>query len=521
VNHERIRTLLVEDEPSAVRLIQETLAEAKAVGFELTHVDHLSDALKLLGREDFDVVLLDLSLPDSQGLEALVKAQAQSPGVPIVILTSLDDETVALKAVQEGAQDYLVKGPLANALLVRSVRYAIERKRLEEQLLHSQKMESLGRLAGGVAHDINNLLTPILGYAQLGTMELPADHPALSCLQEIQVNAQRAATFTRQLLAFSRRQVVELKVISLNDLILDADKMLRRLIGEDIELVTLPASRLGLVKVDPGQMEQVLMNLAVNARDAMPNGGKLTIKTGDVTVAQSTARRHPQVPAGEYVTLTVSDTGVGMTEETKTHLFEPFFTTKEKGKGTGLGLSTCYGIIRQHGGFISISSELGHGTNVQVYLPRAESGSTPQHQPSETGQLPRGKETILLVEDEPAVRELVARVLRNQGYTLLQAANGDEGLRVARQHGPQKIHLLLTDVVMPLMGGTELAQRMRALNPQAKVLFTSGYTDDTLLHHGVPESGMEFLQKPFTPSALARKVRAVLDSPRTANGPSL
>jgi len=382
---------------------------------------------------------------------------------------------------------------------------------LEEQYRQAQKMESIGQLAGGVAHDFNNLLTAIIGYASLPLYLnlLPPDHPVRSDLQNIQQIAERAANLTRQLLTFARRQVIESKVLNLSDLVLDIDKMLRRLIGEDIELVTLPASNLGWVKADPGQIEQVLLNLAVNARDAMPSGGSLTIEITNTTLDEDYASRHAEVTPGRYVMLAVSDTGIGMTEEIKARIFEPFFTTKEAGKGTGLGLATVFGIVKQSGGHIWVYSEPGQGSTFKIYLPRIEKLVSPVPRQDKSGDLPRGTETVLLVEDEASVRELGARTLRELGYNVIEAANGEEALYLAREHGGE-IHLLFTDVVMPKMGGRVLADKLTNIYPQARVLFTSGYTDSAIVHHGVLDPDIAFIQKPFSPAALTRKIREVL-----------
>jgi two-component system, cell cycle sensor histidine kinase and response regulator CckA len=291
-----------------------------------------------------------------------------------------------------------------------------------------------------------------MGYASLGAMSLPPEHPVHSHLEEVKKSAERAANLTHQLLAFSRGQIIEPKVINLNGLILNMGELIRRLIGEDIELVTIPAPDLDLVKVDPGQVEQVLMNLVVNARDAMPEGGKVTIETNNVSLDAKHARQHAEASPGRYVTLSVSDTGIGITEEVKAHLFEPFFTTKEKGKGTGLGLATCYGIVKQSSGYIEVNSEPGRGTTFIIYLPRTEEQAKPEPGNLENGQIPRGPETVLLAEDEPAVRTMVATILQRQGYRVLQAANGDEALRLAQLHAEEEIHVLMTDVVMPQMG---------------------------------------------------------------------
>jgi signal transduction histidine kinase/DNA-binding response OmpR family regulator len=387
-----------------------------------------------------------------------------------------------------------------------------EQRKLEEQFLQAQKMESVGRLAGGIAHDFNNLLTPIMGYATLGSMYLSPEHPTHGHLEEVKKAAERASNLTHQLLAFSRGQVIEPKVISLNDLVLKMNELLSRLIGEDIELVTLPAADLDLVKVDPGQLGQVLLNLVVNARDAMPQGGKLFIKTSNVWLDEEYRSDHPDAHVGPQVMLSVCDTGVGIPESVKAHLFEPFFTTKERGKGTGLGLATCYGIVRQSGGYIEVESEVGKGTCFKIYLPKTDEAADPTSRTIEETRLPRGTETVLLAEDEPSVRGMIATILQNQGYTVLQAANGDEAMRVAKEHSNTDIDLLLTDVVMPKMGGIELASRFRMDHPATKVILTSGYSDQPMLPQDLSGPGVDFIQKPFLPVALATKVRDVLDS---------
>jgi PAS domain S-box-containing protein len=386
-----------------------------------------------------------------------------------------------------------------------------EMKALEEQFRQSQKMEAVGRLAGGIAHDFNNLLTVIKGYSQLSLLDLREKDPLWGNIQEIQKATQRAADLTRQLLAFSRRQILDLKVLDLNTLLRDLNKMLRRIISEDIELVTLLAEDLGRVRIDPGQFEQMILNLAVNARDAMTSGGKLTIETANVELDEEYARTHISVKPGLYVQLSVSDTGVGMSFDTKEKVFEPFFTTKEKGKGTGLGLSTVYGIVKQCEGNIWVYSEPGHGTTFKIYLPRVEEKLDPILKQEELDYLPKGNETVLLVEDDPLVRDLAHRLLIGQGYKVLEASNGEEALRVAQENTGEKIHLLLTDVVMPQMGGKELSEKLKHLRPDIGVLYTSGYTDNTIVHHGTLEPGTYFLQKPFSPKTLSHKVREVLD----------
>jgi PAS domain S-box-containing protein len=389
------------------------------------------------------------------------------------------------------------------------VRDISERKLLEQQLRQAQKMEAVGRLAGGVAHDFNNVLTAIFGYTELVLEELPAQSSARPDLEEIRKAAQRASALTRQLLAFSRQQVLEPVVLKLNDLVEDVDKMLRRLLGEDVELRLSLTRDLGNVRADPGQLQQVLMNLIVNARDAMPTGGKLLIETTNADLTEQYAELHQPVSPGRYVMLAVSDTGMGMNADTKARIFEPFFTTKEKGKGTGLGLSTVYGIVKQSAGYIWVYTEVGRGTTFKVYLPRVDAPAVAHAPRREAGPL-EGTETVLLAEDDEMLRPLAKGLLEKLGYTVLEAENASQALTRARAHaGP--IQLLVADVVMPGASGRELARLLAESRPETRVLYVSGYTDDAIVHHGMLEPGLNFLQKPFTPAALARKVRDVLD----------
>jgi PAS domain S-box-containing protein len=394
----------------------------------------------------------------------------------------------------------------------------------EEQLRQAQKMDAVGKLAGGIAHDFNNLLMVIRGDSDLMLRRLAAGHPLRQNAEGIREAADQAATLTRQLLAFSRKQVVAPRLVDLNGIVASIHAMLQRLLGETINLVTVTAPDLGGVKADPGQMEQMILNLCVNARDAMPDGGRLTVRTANVELDEAAARRWSDAKPGAYVMLEVSDTGGGMDADTRSHLFEPFFTTKEQGKGTGLGLSTVYGTVKQSGGHISVESEPGHGSSFCVYLPRVAAPAGLPPDPRRTGESPaapagtpgearlaagRG-ETILLVEDAQRVRAVVREILEMSGYAVLEARHGAEALEVSHQTaGP--IHLLVTDVVMPQMSGRELAQRLATLRPDLKVLYMSGYTDDAIVRHGVLAAGIAFLSKPFTPDALALKVREVLD----------
>jgi two-component system, cell cycle sensor histidine kinase and response regulator CckA len=388
-------------------------------------------------------------------------------------------------------------------------------ERLEQQLLQFQKMESIGRLAGGVAHDFNNLLTVIQGYCDLMEEEIAGGSPLLEELGQIRLASQRAAALTSQLLAFSRKQILSPSALGLNDLVANMRKMLERLIGEDITLMTTLEPDLRPVIADSGQIEQVIMNLVINARDAMPTGGVLIIETGNVELDQSYALTHPEAPIGPCVVLTVSDTGHGMDEITQARIFEPFFTTKELGQGTGLGLATVYGIVRQSGGEISVASQPGHGTMFRILLPASASITSDQADSHVHAASSGGSETILLVEDDTLIRNLVRTVLRNEGYTILEAADGHEALTIAHQH-PESIDLLVTDVVMPLMSGRELAEQLSQARGQIKVLFMSGYTDDAVVRHGLLTARVEFLAKPFSPLKLAAKVREVLDKARVA-----
>ena len=387
---------------------------------------------------------------------------------------------------------------------------AAERSRLEEQLAKAQKLESIGRLAGGVAHDFNNLLTAILGNASFMRAGLPPNAPALTDLEEIEKAARRAVDLSRQLLTLARHQVVQPRVVDLNALARDTDKLLRRLLGEDIELVTLLAPKLGAVRIDPGQFEQVIINLAVNARDAMPGGGRLTIETNNIVLGSDYAASHTGIAPGEYVQLAVSDTGHGMDRQTLSRLFEPFFTTKDQGKGTGLGLAICYGIVRQAGGVIWAYSEPGRGATFKVHLPKVD--AVPESEPAveAPAAIPRGRETILLVEDEGQIRQLASRALRAQGYTVIVAADGTEAVRLGREHLVE-IDVLVTDVVLPMQGGREVAARLRQDKPHLPVLYMSGYTRGTLPDGELLDSNTAFLSKPFTPDVLAERVRELLD----------
>jgi PAS domain S-box-containing protein len=395
--------------------------------------------------------------------------------------------------------------------LIGMARDITELKRLEQQFRQAQKMEAVGRLAGGVAHDFNNLLTVINGNSELVFDSLRANDPNRELLAQVVNSGERAANLTRQLLAFSRKQMLQPEVVSLNIMLGQVLKLLQRLIGEDIELILLPADTLGLTKIDQGQFEQAIINLAVNARDAMPEGGQLTIETGNIDLDEHDAEQHPEVRPGRYVLVAVSDTGQGMDEATRARIFEPFFTTKEPGKGTGLGLAMVYGFIKQSGGHIEVFSELSHGTTFKLYLPRSDEGMPAATAMPKQLIVPAGTETVLVVEDEAAVRNLLRRVLQSRGYTILEARDGQEAIEVAQQHlGP--IDLLITDLVMPRMGGRELAERLAQIRPGMRTLLISGYSDKMAIDHGMLQASVVFVQKPFGPIDLVRKVREVLDA---------
>jgi len=658
VNQRPIKVLLIEDNPGDAELIRTMLAEARGMSFEAEWRDCLSDGLKRVSEGGIDVVLLDLGLPDSAGLETLRRLHIASPPTQVVVVVSGQaEEEMAFQALQEGAQDYLIKGRVDSSVLVRSIRYAMERsqalealhrahseledrvrertaellqtnealrdsqsllqaiidnsnaviftkdvngryvlinrrfeqlfhvsrvkavgmtdydlfpkecadafrafdqrvlasgkvteteelvphddglhsyiaikaplfdkagspyaicgiatditewKRLQEQLRQSQKMEAIGRLAGGVAHDFNNLLAIIIGYSELLRAEL-SNHPALlDKAEQITKAAGQAAAVTRKLLTFSRRDMPQLQPIHLNELVRDLEKILRSVASENIELNIQLGSGVGLIRSEPSQIEQVILNLVINACDAMPQGGKLTLRTESQFLDEEPARMG-NVQSGQYVHLTVTDTGYGMDMETQARIFEPFFTTKAEGKGTGLGLATAYGTVRQAGGVITVQSQLGEGTTFHVHLPQIQVSGVDESRPPAPASA-GGSETILLVEDQDQLRALISEVLRKSGYVVLQARHGQDALDLSRDY-TEPIHLMITDVVMPQMGGRELAQAIAPEHPDMKVLYMSGYPDDTITQEEISSSCLEFIPKPFAPDTLVQKVREVL-----------
>ncbi len=512
-----LHILHLEDSPEDAALVQSVLKQG-GITCSITQAQTRAEFLAALARGNVDLILSDFSLPGFDGLAALEATRAQWPNLPFIIVSGTAGEEEAIKSLKHCATDYIEKDHLYRLVpevqrAMQEVEERAERRKLEEQFIQSQKMEVIGQLAGGVAHDFNNILAVIIGYADLMLQQLGPDQPLHKYACEIQHAVERATKLTRQLLIFSRKQTVQSVVLDPNEVLKNLDKMLRKLIDESVEMHFVLDNPIGRIKADSGYIGQVLMNLVINARDAMPAGGKLTIETHNVSLAEAYAYAHPNLIPGDYVMLAVSDTGSGMTDEVKKHLFEPFYTTKPKGKGTGLGLTTCQTIINQCDGHIGVYSEVGKGTTFKVYFPRVEQLPQVATASAATGPLPRGTETLLVVEDEPALRLLAQSVLAGQGYEVLLATNGQDGLRVAREHKGSPIRLAVTDVIMPQMDGKVMADWLKATYPELKILFTSGYTDDALAHHGVLDPGGAFLSKPYTPATLTRKVRDLLDTP--------
>jgi two-component system, cell cycle sensor histidine kinase and response regulator CckA len=454
-----------------------------------TRADSLPDEL-------FKIILKEEEEVFTTGKEKLSEERlALWPGSPRVIMTKKS----------------LLTEKNGNQQIIGVMRDITQYKQLEAQFLQAQKMEAIGVLAGGVAHDFNNLLNVINGYSELILDDLAEDDPIHKDMEQIKNAGKRAADLTSQLLAFGRKQILQPEILNINNVIVQMSTMLRRLIGEDIELNSIAEPDLRLVNADPGQIQQIIMNLAVNARDAMPTGGKLTIETSNMDLDEDYARQHPAIKAGPHVMLAITDNGIGMDAATQAHLFEPFFTTKKKGKGTGLGLSTTYGIVKQSNASIWVYSEIGKGTTFKIYFPEATFVAASRPEGPRTEPQKSGTETILVVEDEPSVRALAARVLRDRGYKVLEAPDGSEALNIAREY-KEEIHMVLTDVIMPGISGTVLVGRLEHLRPGIKALYVSGYTDNAIVHHGILDSNVAFLQKPFTTDSLVRKIREVLSS---------
>jgi signal transduction histidine kinase len=513
-----IHLLLIEDNPGDAKLLREYLGEFKEAVSAVSVADTLEKGLVLLAEKDINAILLDLTLPDSHGLETVLHVCEQASQVPIIVLSGLADESMAVRALREGAQDYLIKDQIDANLLLRAIRYAIQRKgselvlrEIEEQLQQAQRMEAVGRLAGGIAHDFNNLLTVIEGYAKLMLETEDTSDAQRRDLTHIHQAAERAAALTRKLLTFSRRQYTHPQSMDIGEVVNDMRPMLKSTIGERIDLQLIIADDIGNVVSDRGQIEQVILNLVLNAHDAMEEGGILTIECANLVINEESSKLHPEAVAGEYVQMAVTDTGVGMPEKVKQQIFDPFFTTKPFGAGTGLGLSTVYGIVKQSGGHLWVYSEPDIGTSLKVNLPRSRTDLRLPPEPAIRTVDISGTERLLLVEDEPELLNMITTFLESIGYRLKTAANGHEAIRLAHADG-HTFDLLVSDVVLPDKTGPEILEDIRGAQPEMKVLFMSAYPGDTIVQRGVIKPSTPFLSKPFAPETLGRRIREVLDA---------
>jgi len=513
-----LNVLMVEDsEDDAVILVRELRRGDYDVTFE--RVDTAAGMSQALATKKWDLVICDYSMPHFSGMDALKLLRETGSDIPFIFLSGTIGEDTAVAALKMGAQDYLMKDNVKRLLpaIQRELGEATrrkERKRLEEQIQQLQKFEAIGRLAGGIAHDFNNALSVILAWTQLGYDELPPGSPTRAKFQAIREQAQSTAGLTRQLLAFARRQVLQRQNLDLNDLISRTARLLQTAIGESIELKLILALDLHTVAADPTQIDQILMNLCLNARDAMPKGGRIVIETKNTTITEEFHRIHSFGTPGEYVVISISDTGTGMDQATLDRLFEPFFTTKEMGRGTGLGLATTYGIVKQHDGFINAYSELGKGTTFRVYLPGHSAPSKERRMESSLSDL-RGTETILLAEDNAALRDVARKVMEPLGYRIMAASTGQEAVQLFKANR-EKINVAVLDVIMPGLGGVEAYMQMRALKPDLPVIFTTGHTAESASLNSLLEEGAVFLGKPHTPRELCQTIRSLLDRKKSS-----
>jgi signal transduction histidine kinase len=512
---EQIDVLLVDDDDDDYLLTKDMLSGLDGPEYAIHWVADSQSALRECHQGTYDVCLIDYRLGPENGIELVRELIADGNDMPIIVLTGQGDYRVDVEAAQAGAADYLVKGEISPTLLERTIRYAIQSnadmralRKSERELRQAQKMEAVGQLAGGIAHDFNNMMTAVIGFSELTLARLSEADPLREFVEEIKRAGERAGALTQQLLAFSRKQMLQMRILDLNGVVSEVEKLVQRLIADDIELVCVLDPDLGHVEADFGQLEQVIMNLAINASDAMPAGGKLTIETANVELDS----RFVDIEPGSYVLLAVSDTGTGMDERTVHQIFEPFYTTKEIGRGTGLGLSTVFGIVKQSGGDVSVYSVPGRGTTLKVYLPRVGGPVDAVEVRALDDELPRGSESILIVDDEDVVRRFELEVLTERGYTVIEAHDVPHALELSRSY-PGRIDLLVTDVVMPTLSGPEVAERLARDRPDMRTLYTSGYASDAIVRHGVLEPGIAFLPKPLSRGALARKVRETLDAP--------
>lgn len=510
-----LRILYLEDNPMDEELTKSVLEE-QLLPHEIVCADTKNEFLELLNQREWNVILADYTLPAFDGMSALKLVREKDPDMPFILISGTIGEELAAEALKSGATDFVLKGNLAYRLvpvLKRALRDSQEKRehrQLEEEFRQAQKMEAIGRLAGGVAHDFNNLLTIILGCSQLALRKLPSENPLHRDLSQIHLAGEKAAILVKQLLSFSRKQVLQPEVLNLNQIITGIEKMLKRVIGEDLILELILAEGVPSIKLDRSQLEQVVLNLAINARDAMPEGGKLAFRTS--YVSGSKADNVFGIPPGDYAHLEVIDTGSGMTDEVMSRIFEPFFTTKDKDKGTGLGLATVASIMKQSNGHVSVESQVGRGSNFHLYFPAFHEAAAPAAHPAAVEELPGGSETILVVDDEKEVAEFAARLLREGGYKVMTAYGAKEAdMLTARLDGSHP-HLLITDVIMPEMNGFDLAKRLAERFPALKVIYTSGYTHD-FLAQTAGHQDIVYIQKPYMPQGLLVKVREVLDRP--------